>query len=81
MQSLQHDCTAHSAVLDLGTNRIRPLFVQTDTWCSSGQFRDDGTLVQTGGDNDGYSKVTIISSLSLSLSLLIDRFSYVFVEL
>jgi hypothetical protein len=56
-ESLQHDCTAHSAVLDLGTNRIRPLFVQTDTWCSSGQFRDDGTLVQTGGDNDGYSKI------------------------
>jgi len=56
-QSSTHDCTAHSAVLDLGTNTIRPLFIQTDTWCSSGQFNADGTLVQTGGDNDGFSKV------------------------
>jgi hypothetical protein len=31
----------------------RPLFIFTDTWCSSGQFRADGTLVQTGGDADG----------------------------
>jgi len=56
-QSSTYDCTAHSAVLDLGTNTIRPLFIQTDTWCSSGQFNADGTLVQTGGDNDGFSKV------------------------
>jgi hypothetical protein len=56
-ESSKHDCTAHSALLDLATNTIRPLFVQTDTWCSSGQFRADGTLVQTGGDNDGFSKV------------------------
>ncbi|CAK9226148.1 unnamed protein product [Sphagnum troendelagicum] len=56
-ESSKHDCTAHSALLDLATNTIRPLFVQTDTWCSSGQFRADGTLVQTGGDNDGLSKI------------------------
>ncbi|CAK9226571.1 unnamed protein product [Sphagnum troendelagicum] len=56
-QSSTYDCTAHSAVLDLGTNTIRPLFIQTDTWCSSGQFNGDGTLVQTGGDNDGFSKI------------------------
>jgi hypothetical protein len=56
-ESSTYDCTAHSAVLDLGTNTIRPLFIQTDTWCSSGQFNADGTLVQTGGDNDGFSKI------------------------
>ncbi|KAL0451098.1 UNVERIFIED_CONTAM: Aldehyde oxidase GLOX [Sesamum latifolium] len=32
------DCTAHSVLLDLQTNNIRPLTILTDTWCSSGQF-------------------------------------------
>jgi hypothetical protein len=57
VQKSKHDCTAHSAVYTPGTNNIRPLFIFTDTWCSSGQFRADGTLVQTGGDADGNSKV------------------------
>lgn len=35
----KHDCTAHSVLLELGSNRIRPLNVFTDTWCSSGQSR------------------------------------------
>ncbi|CAK9225663.1 unnamed protein product [Sphagnum troendelagicum] len=53
----QQDCTAHSAVFTPGSNSIRPLFIFTDTWCSSGQFIGDGTLVQTGGDSDGFSKI------------------------
>jgi len=57
----KHDCTAHSAVYTPGTNNIRPLFIFTDTWCSSGQFRADGTLVQTGGDADGNSKIRTYS--------------------
>jgi hypothetical protein len=52
-----HDCTAHSAVYDIASGTIRPLFIETDTWCSSGQFDTDGTLVQTGGDNDGFTKI------------------------
>ncbi|XP_039162890.1 LOW QUALITY PROTEIN: aldehyde oxidase GLOX-like [Eucalyptus grandis] len=54
---LKRDCYAHSAVLDLATNRIRPLTILTDTWCSSGQFLPDGSLLQTGGDLDGVRKI------------------------
>ncbi|GMH01686.1 hypothetical protein Nepgr_003525 [Nepenthes gracilis] len=43
------DCTAHSVLYDVATNTLRPLMVQTDTWCSSGSVGPDGTLVQTGG--------------------------------
>lgn len=61
-QRLQHDCTAHSVLLSLSapsaaTATVRPLKVQTDTWCSSGQFTSDGTLWQTGGDFDGLYKI------------------------
>ncbi|KAK4396191.1 Aldehyde oxidase GLOX [Sesamum angolense] len=51
------DCTAHSVLLDLQTNNIRPLTILTDTWCSSGQFLPDGSLIQTGGDLDGFKKI------------------------
>ncbi|GMN47749.1 hypothetical protein TIFTF001_016915 [Ficus carica] len=54
---LKHDCYAHSVLLDLATNQIRPLMILTDTWCSSGQFLPDGTLLQTGGDLDGFKKI------------------------
>ena len=53
---LKHDCTAHSVEYDSLTNAIRPLFLYSDTLCSSGAFLPDGTLQQTGGDNEG-SKV------------------------
>jgi hypothetical protein len=32
---------------------VRALWMQTYTWCSSGQFTADGTLVQTGGYGEG----------------------------
>uniref|UniRef100_A0ACD5TW64 Uncharacterized protein n=1 Tax=Avena sativa TaxID=4498 RepID=A0ACD5TW64_AVESA len=51
------DCTAHSAEYDVASNSFRPLTVFTDTWCSSGTVAPDGTLVQTGGWNDGYRNV------------------------
>lgn len=54
---LKRDCYAHSVLFDLGTNQIRPLMIQTDTWCSSGQFLSDGSLLQTGGDRDGFKKI------------------------
>ncbi|XP_075491906.1 aldehyde oxidase GLOX-like [Primulina tabacum] len=51
------DCTAHSVLLDLKTLTLRPLTILTDTWCSSGQFLPDGSLLQTGGDLDGFKKI------------------------
>ncbi|CAK9151429.1 unnamed protein product [Ilex paraguariensis] len=51
------DCYAHSVLFDPETNSIRPLMILTDTWCSSGQFLPDGTLLQTGGDLDGFKKI------------------------
>lgn len=54
---LKHDCYAHSVLLDPQTKQIRPLMILTDTWCSSGQFLPDGTLLQTGGDLDGVKKI------------------------
>ncbi|KAL3826045.1 hypothetical protein ACJIZ3_022074 [Penstemon smallii] len=54
---LKKDCTAHSVLLDLQTNTLRPLTILTDTWCSSGQFLPDGSLVQTGGDLNGFKKI------------------------
>ncbi|KAJ1398029.1 Immunoglobulin-like fold [Sesbania bispinosa] len=47
------DCTAHSVEYDVASNTFRALFIQTNVWCSSGSVEPDGTLVQTGGFNDG----------------------------
>ncbi|KAI5074091.1 hypothetical protein GOP47_0010052 [Adiantum capillus-veneris] len=56
--TLKHDCTAHSIVFTPGLdNPVRPLYIQTDTWCSSGQLNGDGTIVQTGGDFEGITKI------------------------
>lgn len=54
---LNPDCTAHSVMLNPKTNTVRALKIQTDTWCSSGQFFADGTMVQTGGDYEGLYKI------------------------
>ncbi|CAN1135111.1 Aldehyde oxidase GLOX [Linum perenne] len=54
---LKRDCYAHSLVFHPQTNHLRPLMILTDTWCSSGQFLPDGTLLQTGGDLDGFRKI------------------------
>jgi hypothetical protein len=43
------DCWAHAVEFDYATGGLRPLKVQTDTWCSSGAFDAEGNLVQTGG--------------------------------
>ncbi|EXB83260.1 hypothetical protein L484_011554 [Morus notabilis] len=51
--ALQNDCTAHSVLYDPVLNTFRPLMLQTDSWCSSGSVLPNGTLVQTGGFNDG----------------------------
>ncbi|XP_051124035.1 aldehyde oxidase GLOX-like [Andrographis paniculata] len=51
--TLKHDCTAHSVEYDVVSNTVRPLNVLTNTWCSSGAAMPDGSLLQTGGYNDG----------------------------
>ncbi|WOL02040.1 hypothetical protein Cni_G10759 [Canna indica] len=58
------DCSAHSALLDPSSRRLRPLSILTDTWCSSGQFLPDGTLLQSGGDLDGLRKLRAFSPCS-----------------
>lgn len=52
-QYLKKDCYAHSSVMNLANNAIRPLMILTDTQCSAGQFMADGTLKQIGGNNNG----------------------------
>ncbi|XP_052170042.1 aldehyde oxidase GLOX [Diospyros lotus] len=61
---LQYDCTAHSALYDIASNTFRPLMILTDTWCSSGSLLPDGTLLQTGGYNDGDHVVRTFSPCS-----------------
>ncbi|MCD7456072.1 hypothetical protein HAX54_030574 [Datura stramonium] len=57
--ALKVDCTAHSVEYDVASNSIRPLMVQTDVWCSSGSVFPDGSLIQTGGYNDGEKVVRV----------------------
>lgn len=57
--ALKVDCTAHSAEYDVVSNTFRALTVQTDVWCSSGSVMADGTLIQTGGFNDGERRVRL----------------------
>ncbi|KAL0432377.1 UNVERIFIED_CONTAM: Aldehyde oxidase GLOX [Sesamum latifolium] len=51
--TLKIDCTAHSVEYDVASNSVRPLNVFTNVWCSSGAAMPDGSLVETGGFNDG----------------------------
>ncbi|KAM3341710.1 aldehyde oxidase GLOX1-like [Capsicum galapagoense] len=62
--TLKVDCTAHSVEYDVSTNSVRPLMVQTDVWCSSGSATSDGSLVQTGGFNDGENVVRVFKPCS-----------------
>lgn len=55
------DCYAHSVMLNPANGAVRPLFIYTDTWCSSGQFFANGVLWQTGGDFEGNRKIRTIA--------------------
>ncbi|KAG1370047.1 aldehyde oxidase GLOX-like [Cocos nucifera] len=57
-------CWAHSVEYDITTNTIRPLVIDTDTWCSSGAFLGNGTLAQTGGFGNGTRKVRYFNPCS-----------------
>lgn len=56
-QALTHDCWAHSIEYSVSTNTVRALEIFTDTWCSSGAFAANGTLVHTGGWRDGARRI------------------------
>ncbi|KAI3720260.1 hypothetical protein L6452_21173 [Arctium lappa] len=55
------DCTAHSILYDVVSNTFRPLYVQTNVWCSSGTVDPTGTLVQTGGYHAGDHKIRLFT--------------------
>ncbi|KAG0607657.1 hypothetical protein M758_8G046100 [Ceratodon purpureus] len=59
---LKKDCTAHSNVLDLATTKITPLKIFSNPWCSSGAVLADGTLLSTGGWNDGAAVIRTIGA-------------------
>ncbi|XP_058096276.1 aldehyde oxidase GLOX-like [Magnolia sinica] len=55
--STDPSCWAHSIEYRIATNKIRPLTLKTDTWCSSGSFSSNGTLIQSGGYGKGYRRI------------------------
>ncbi|XP_050364907.1 aldehyde oxidase GLOX1-like [Argentina anserina] len=58
------DCWAHAVEFDIDTAAIRPLKILTDTWCSSGGLSANGTLVQTGGWDEGGRSVRYFNGCS-----------------
>lgn len=57
-------CWTHSAEYNIAENAVRPLHISTDTFCSSGSFMSNGTLVQTGGWHNGEKIVRYFSPCS-----------------
>ncbi|GFS39877.1 31-kDa RNA binding protein [Actinidia rufa] len=57
-------CYAHSVEYDISGNRVRPLRLDTDLWCSSGAFLSNGTLIQTGGYRNGGRRIRYFRALS-----------------
>ncbi|KAL6221102.1 hypothetical protein ACLB2K_008854 [Fragaria x ananassa] len=51
------DCNAHGVEYDIATNKIRPLKITTDAWCSSGGVMPDGRFISTGGWADGIKSI------------------------
>ncbi|XP_074266748.1 aldehyde oxidase GLOX-like [Silene latifolia] len=56
-----HDpsCYAHSVEYHLRTKKRRPLNIGPDPFSSAGSFLSNGTLLQTGGFDDGFRKIQI----------------------
>ncbi|KAI3704268.1 hypothetical protein L1987_74484 [Smallanthus sonchifolius] len=55
------DCFTYSSLYDLINPYPQPLTISTDTWCSSGQILPDGTLLHTGGENNGFKKIRMFT--------------------
>ncbi|RDX81852.1 Aldehyde oxidase GLOX, partial [Mucuna pruriens] len=54
---MDSSCYAHSVEYDISVNRVRPLRLDSDPWCSSGSFLSNGTLLQAGGYEKGGKRV------------------------
>ncbi|KAL8529902.1 hypothetical protein ACS0TY_007099 [Phlomoides rotata] len=54
-----HDslCYAHSVEYDVLSNKIRPLNLESDAWCSSGSMLSDGRLIRMGGFGSGSRRI------------------------
>nr|XP_043635300.1 aldehyde oxidase GLOX-like [Erigeron canadensis] len=50
-------CYAHSVEYDVLKNKVRALHLPSDTWCSSGSFLSNGSLLQTGGNGSGARRI------------------------
>ncbi|KAI4329523.1 hypothetical protein MLD38_027904 [Melastoma candidum] len=50
-------CYAHSVEYDVTKNRVRPLRLESDPWCSSGSILSNGTLLHVGGYGNGFREV------------------------
>ncbi|MFS7951284.1 putative galactose oxidase [Helianthus anomalus] len=50
-------CYAHSVEYSIMRNKVRALHLETDTWCSSGSFLSNGSLLQAGGNGLGSRRV------------------------
>ncbi|XP_042487234.1 aldehyde oxidase GLOX-like, partial [Macadamia integrifolia] len=49
---------------DISHNSLQPLELETDTWCSSGAFLSNETLLQTGGHGNSYRRIRHFKSCS-----------------
>lgn len=58
------DCTAHSVLFDLPSTALRPLTILSDTWCSSGSLLPNGSLLQSGGFNDGDHSIRLFDPVT-----------------
>lgn len=50
-------CYAHSVEYNVLENKVRALHLATDTWCSSGSFLSNGSLLQMGGNGSGSRRI------------------------
>ncbi|TQD82702.1 hypothetical protein C1H46_031737 [Malus baccata] len=66
-------CYAHSVEYDISSNRFRPLRLYTDTWCSSGSFLSNGTLLQTGGYGSGTRRIRYYRPCDFNVTFLLER--------
>ncbi|OWM77913.1 aldehyde oxidase GLOX1-like [Punica granatum] len=51
------DCTAHAVIYDTENAALRPLHIVTNPWCSSGNLAADGSVLSTGGFEDGAKSI------------------------
>nr|ARQ16439.1 putative galactose oxidase [Artemisia capillaris] len=58
----QPDCYAHGIAYDWKTSKYRPLTLQGDAWCSSGNLWPNGNLMATGGTFSGDKAIRVIAN-------------------